>query len=133
MRDTQVKPALPERPFALFSGGNQQKLVLAKWLRLAPRVLLLQEPTQGVDVGAKAGIYALIAGAAEAGASVLVASSDTKELAEICDRVVVLRGGLVADELTQPDLSESRLVHAVLSATTPATPTAPVLVLGASS
>lgn len=115
MQQVQVRPPSPERKFALFSGGNQQKIVLAKWFRLAPRVLLLQEPTQGVDVGAKAGIYELLRGAADDGAAILVASSDTKELAELCDRVIVLRNGRVAAELRRPHLSEAALVRASLS------------------
>ncbi len=115
MRSTGVRPHTPERGFALFSGGNQQKIVLAKWLRMEPTVMLLEEPTQGVDVGAKAGIYELLARAAASGAGVLVASSDAKELAAICDRVVVLDHGVVTAVLTGDALDEQRLVHAVLS------------------
>lgn len=109
-----VRPAEPERPLELFSGGNQQKIVLAKWLRNDPKVLLLDEPTQGVDVGAKAGIYQLILRAAAAGAGVLVCSSDTKELAQLCDRVLVMRDGTLVAELTRPQLSEAVLVRAGL-------------------
>ncbi|HEX6025603.1 MAG TPA: sugar ABC transporter ATP-binding protein [Solirubrobacter sp.] len=109
-----VQPPDAERMLALFSGGNQQKVVLAKWLRNEPRVLLMDEPTQGVDVGAKAGIFELIAGAAGAGAGVLISSSDAKELALICDRVLVLRDGALAAEVNKPDLSEARLVSAAL-------------------
>jgi len=109
-----VRPPDPERMLSLFSGGNQQKIVLAKWLRNEPRVLLMDEPTQGVDVGAKAGIFELIAGAAAAGAGVLISSSDTKELALICDRVLVMRDGELAVEVNKPDLSEARLVSAAL-------------------
>ena len=75
-----MRPPDPDRTLTLFSGGNQQKVVLAKWLRNEPRVLLMDEPTQGVDVGAKAGIFGLIAGAAAAGAGVLISSADAKEL-----------------------------------------------------
>jgi ribose transport system ATP-binding protein len=99
---------------SLFSGGNQQKIVLAKWLRNEPKVLLMDEPTQGVDVGAKAGIFELIAAAAGAGAGILVSSSDAKELALICDRVLVMRDGELAAEVNKPDLSEARLVSAAL-------------------
>jgi ribose transport system ATP-binding protein len=106
-----LHPALPDRPLDLFSGGNQQKVVLAKWLRLAPQVLLLDEPTQGVDVGAKAAIYELLASAAAAGTAVLVSSSDTKELTLLCDRVLVLRHGRVCAELGADTLSEARLIH----------------------
>jgi ribose transport system ATP-binding protein len=109
-----VRPPDPERTLSLFSGGNQQKIVLAKWLRNEPKVLLMDEPTQGVDVGAKAGIFELIAAAAGAGAGVLVSSSDAKELALICDRVLVMRDGELAAEVNKPDLSEARLVSAAL-------------------
>ncbi len=94
-----LRPAEPERPLSQFSGGNQQKVVLAKWLRTEPNVLVLDEPTAGVDVGAKAAIYELVRDAARRGTAVLVNSSDTKELAEICDRVLVLDRGHLVGEL----------------------------------
>jgi ribose transport system ATP-binding protein len=110
-----VRPADPERALELFSGGNQQKVVLAKWLRNEPKALLMDEPTQGVDVGAKAGIFELIANAAAAGAGVLVCSSDAKELALICDRVLVMRDGRLVAEVTRgTQLSEAGLVRASL-------------------
>jgi ribose transport system ATP-binding protein len=109
-----VRPADPERPLSLFSGGNQQKVVLAKWLRNEPKVLLLDEPTQGVDVGAKAGIFELIAAAAAGGTGVLVCSSDAKELALICDRVLVMRDGEMVIEVTRSQLTEAALVGAGL-------------------
>ena len=112
-----VRPPEPERPLRLFSGGNQQKVVLAKWLRNNPRVLLLDEPTQGVDVGAKAAIFELIAAAAARGAGVLVCSSDDRELALICDRVLVMRNGKVVAEATGEALSEGSLVAAGLGST----------------
>jgi ABC-type sugar transport system ATPase subunit len=105
-----LRPAEPERPLELFSGGNQQKVVLAKWLRNDPRVLLLDEPTQGVDVGAKAAIYELIHAAAARGAAVLIASSDTAELALACDRVIVMRDGRASAEIRGGELTEERLV-----------------------
>lgn len=105
-----VRPPRPEQTFALFSGGNQQKIVMARWLRNEPAVLLLEEPTQGVDVGAKASIYEAIDRAAAAGAAVLVCSSDAKELLRLCDRVLVLRDGRVAAELKGETLTEHRLV-----------------------
>jgi ABC-type sugar transport system ATPase subunit len=111
MGEVGLRPAEPERPLDLFSGGNQQKVVLAKWLRNEPRVLLLDEPTQGVDVGAKAAIYELVVRAADEGAGVVISSSDTKELALLCDRVLVMRDGRVVAELPREHLTEARLVR----------------------
>jgi ribose transport system ATP-binding protein len=116
MRSVDLRPADPERPLAQFSGGNQQKVVLAKWLRTEPRVLLLDEPTAGVDVGAKVAIYDLVRAAADAGTSVVVCSSDTKELAELCDRVLVLDRGRCVGELTGVDLTEEAVLHCSLDA-----------------
>ena len=112
MRAVSLQPPNPGQAVKLFSGGNQQKVVLAKWLRLRPRVLLLDEPTQGVDVGAKAAIYELIVGARNNGAGVLLCSSDTEELVRLCDRVLVLRDGRVVSEVPRESLSEVRLVQA---------------------
>lgn len=111
MRTVGLRPPDPEQPLKQFSGGNQQKVVLAKWLRMRPRVLLLDEPTQGVDVGAKSAIYELILGACRDGAGVLLCSSDTKELVELCDRVLVLRDGRVVSEVSREHLSEARLIR----------------------
>jgi ABC-type sugar transport system ATPase subunit len=115
MQRVDVRPAAStERGFALFSGGNQQKIVIAKWVRNEPRVLLLEEPTQGVDVAAQAGIHQLIARVASRGTAVLVASTDAKELAALCHRVLVLHRGRVAAVLEGDRLSESALVRATL-------------------
>jgi ABC-type sugar transport system ATPase subunit len=109
-----LRPLEPERPLNLFSGGNQQKVVLARWMRTEPIVLLLDEPTHGVDVGAKEAIHALVSDAAAGGAAVLVTSSDVKELARLCDRVLVMREGRIADDLHGTSLSESRLTAEAL-------------------
>jgi ABC-type sugar transport system ATPase subunit len=114
IKTTAVRPPEPERPLHLFSGGNQQKIVLAKWLRTEPKVLLMDEPTQGVDVGARAAIFALIQNVAANGAGVLICSSDTKELSLICDRVIVMRDGRAAAEVAGSQLSEEALVLASL-------------------
>ncbi|OJX67977.1 MAG: hypothetical protein BGO95_06395 [Micrococcales bacterium 73-13] len=105
-----VKPPRTEQTFSQFSGGNQQKIVFAKWLRNRPKVLLLEEPTQGVDIGAKQALYGAIDAAAEAGSGVIVCSSEAKELVRLCDRVLVLRNGRVAAELSGEDLTETRVV-----------------------
>ncbi len=111
MNEVGLRPPNPEQPLKLFSGGNQQKIVIAKWLRIRPRVLLLDEPTQGVDVGAKAAIYELILAAKRDGAGVLLCSSDTKELVQLCDRVLVLKDGRVVSEVPRESLTEARLVR----------------------
>ncbi|MFZ9398032.1 MAG: sugar ABC transporter ATP-binding protein [Ilumatobacteraceae bacterium] len=113
----EVQPPLLGRRMEKFSGGNQQKAVLARWLRTDPEVLLLNEPTQGVDVGAKASVYRQIVAAAEGGMGVIIASSDAEELVHMCDRVLVMRSGAVAVELAGNDLTEERLVAETLGAT----------------
>lgn len=112
----RVLPRRPDMELSQFSGGNQQKVVIAKWLRTNPGLLLLEEPTQGVDIGAKALIHQLIAGAAEQGTAVLVASSEAKELAELCDRVLVLSDGERAAELVGPSLTEADILRASVPA-----------------
>lgn len=112
-----VQPPFLDRRLGKFSGGNQQKAVLARWLRTEPRVLVLDEPTQGVDVGAKAAIYQQIAEAAQGGMAVLIASSDAEELVHLCDRVLVLRAGMLSAELTGANLTVEQLVAETLGAT----------------
>jgi ABC-type sugar transport system ATPase subunit len=106
-----VQPPEPERELALFSGGNQQKIVLAKWLRAEPAALILDEPTQGVDVGAKSTIYELVRKAAQSGTAVLLSSSETKDLTALCDRVLVMRDGHVVAELDRDAVTEARLLQ----------------------
>lgn len=106
-----VRPPQTELPLRFFSGGNQQKVCLAKWLRIKPKVLLLDEPTQGVDIGAKSSIYRLIRETAAGGAGVIVCSSEAKELALICDRVLVMRDGVMVADIPKASLTEARLVR----------------------
>jgi ribose transport system ATP-binding protein len=87
------------------SGGNQQKVVLGKWLATAPSILLLDEPTRGIDIGAKDEIYDLIGALADQGISVLLASSEIPEFMAVCDRMIVLCDGHVAGELTRAQMS----------------------------
>jgi ABC-type sugar transport system ATPase subunit len=106
-----LRPVMPDRRLDLFSGGNQQKVVIAKWLRMEPRAILLEEPTQGVDVGAKVSIYELLQQAAAGGAGVLLSSSDAKELTAVCDRVLVMRDGRIVAEIAADGLSEAHLLR----------------------
>jgi ribose transport system ATP-binding protein len=109
-----VRPARTEIAAGALSGGNQQKVVLAKEVMTEPRLLLLDEPTRGVDVGAKGEIYARIRGFADQGLGVLIASSEMPELLGLCDRVVVLRGGRTVAEF--PAGADERDVLAVAEA-----------------
>ncbi|MGY1812599.1 sugar ABC transporter ATP-binding protein [Blastococcus sp. SYSU D00820] len=104
-----VRTASPEAPFTSLSGGNQQKAILARWLQRDPTLLLLDEPTQGVDVMSRAEIYATVREAAAGGTAVLVASSDLLELCSLCDRVVVLQDGRVAAHASGAQLTPDHL------------------------
>ena len=109
MKTLDVRPPMSERVIDQFSGGNQQKVVLGRLLRTDPKVLVLDEPTQGVDVGAKATIHDLVVGAASTGAAVIVCSSDVEELVQVSTRVLVFRRGRRGAELTGPDLTVERI------------------------
>jgi ribose transport system ATP-binding protein len=104
-----VSPAETEINYGRLSGGNQQKVLMARWLETAPTVLLLDEPTQGVDVGARRDIFQRIVAAAQAGTTVLYTTSETQDLAELCHRVLVFRDGLVAGELAGADVTEDAI------------------------
>jgi ribose transport system ATP-binding protein len=107
----QVSPPEPDRVFAELSGGNQQKALVAKWFQVDPRVLLLHEPTQGVDVGARKQIFERIRDFAQAGGAILIASVEYEDLAHLCDRVIVFRDGRPVSELRKPHLSEEIIVE----------------------
>jgi ribose transport system ATP-binding protein len=104
-----IKAEAVDDPLDALSGGNQQKTIVARWLRREPRVVLLDEPTQGVDVGARAEIYGLIKRAVDDGSVAVVASSDSEELAAICDRVLVLRRGQIVGEVRRDQLTSNRI------------------------
>jgi ribose transport system ATP-binding protein len=105
----RIRAESVEAPLSSLSGGNQQKAILARCLRRDPRVLLLDEPTQGVDVGAREEIYELVRDAVANGAAALLASSDSEELATVCDRVVVLCKGRLVGELAGDELASEEL------------------------
>jgi ribose transport system ATP-binding protein len=106
-----VKTAAPDVAIATLSGGNQQKVILARWLARKPALLLLDEPTQGVDIGARQEIYTLIRTATAVGTAVIVVSSDYEELSAVCDRVIVIRDGRISQEVPRAQLSASHLTH----------------------
>ncbi|HEX5191953.1 MAG TPA: sugar ABC transporter ATP-binding protein [Solirubrobacteraceae bacterium] len=106
-----IKVSDPESPVRHLSGGNQQKVVLAKWLETGADVFLFDEPTHGIDVGAKQEVYRLMTGLAEAGKGVVFVSSEFPELIAICSRVVVMREGRLVAELDGDGLSEPALIR----------------------
>jgi len=109
-----VKVANPGRPVRLLSGGNQQKVVIAKWLGTDPDVLIMDEPTAGVDIGTKTEILTMIRNLAEEGKAVIVISSEYAEMLAVSDRVLILRDGTVQQELDRKDIAdEESLQHAV--------------------
>lgn len=116
MRRYSINPDDPRLPGRALSGGNQQKMLLAKWLRTSPVLILLNEPTQGVDVGARAHIFRLLRQAASDGAAVVCASGDQAEVAGLCDRALVFGGGAVRYEVRSPDLTKDNLVERSYSA-----------------
>ncbi|HXN60351.1 MAG TPA: sugar ABC transporter ATP-binding protein [Acidimicrobiales bacterium] len=110
IRDLDIRPPDPNRRFSLLSGGNQQKTVLAKWFNIAPRLMLVDDPTAGVDVGARHAIYDLIRAKAGEGVSFLVCSTDNEDLVELCPRVLVMRDGLIAAELRDTAITYEKLL-----------------------
>jgi ribose transport system ATP-binding protein len=110
-----VRPPETERPIETLSGGNQQKVILARWLDLHGPVLVLEEPTMGVDVGAKADIYALIAEAAATGTAVVVVSTDFEETARICGRSYVFNRGQIVASFDHADQSAAAITNAASS------------------
>jgi ABC-type sugar transport system ATPase subunit len=109
----QVRPPSVESPTASLSGGNQQKIALAKWLARECDVLMVDEPTRGIDVGAKAEIYALLDALACEGKALLVISSELPELIGLCRRILVMRQGRLVADLPRSEFSESRLMEAM--------------------
>jgi rhamnose transport system ATP-binding protein len=97
------------------SGGNQQKVLFAKWLFRSPRVLILDEPTRGVDVGAKLGIHELIVSLASTGMAVLLISSEIEEVLALAHRVLVMRGGRVVGEFAGDAIAEDAILHAAFA------------------
>jgi ribose transport system ATP-binding protein len=106
-----ILPRSPERMLEQLSGGNQQKVSVARWLRIEPLVMVLDEPTQGVDVGGKQEILDLLRQAAQGGVAILICSSDLEELEAVCDRVLIVRAGAIAGELSGADLTREAIAE----------------------
>jgi ribose transport system ATP-binding protein len=114
VRDLKIKLGSVRDAVGTLSGGNQQKVVFGRALLTEPQLLLLDEPTRGVDIGAKAEIYQLLGQAAGEGIGVLLASSELAELVGVCDRVIVLRAGRSVRELDTSDMTEAELLAAAM-------------------
>ena len=110
-KELRVKCSSVDQRVATLSGGNQQKVVLAKWLALKPKLLIFDEPTRGIDVGAKAEIYELMRALAEKGVAVMMISSDMEEVLGESQRVIVMHEGAIAGCLDREDCSEEAIMN----------------------
>ena len=117
MESLDIRPHDPDKLYSYLSGGNKQKVILAKWLNTSPTVFVMDDPTSGVDIGARHGIYGLVREQAATGAAFVVCSSDLEDFVGVCDRVLALVGGRVASELSGAEISESRLLQAIVTQT----------------
>ena len=105
-----IRCARPDLPISSLSGGNQQKFALARWLETKPKVLVIDEPTRGVDVGSKAEIYEIMRRLASEGVAILMISSDMEEILRLSDRVLVLHEGSLSGELSGSDINEEAIM-----------------------
>jgi rhamnose transport system ATP-binding protein len=116
MRDMTIKAATPRIAARTLSGGNQQKIVLGKWLVSKPKILILDEPTRGIDVGAKAEIYRFIRQLAREGMAVLLVSSDMPEVMLLSDRILVMRNGRISGELSRAEATQEKVLSLAIPA-----------------
>ena len=107
----KIKTPSIEQKAGNLSGGNQQKVVLGKWLMTMPKVLILDEPTRGIDVGAKVEIYNIINELVDQGVAVIVISSDLLEILGVCDRILVMHEGRFTGELAVKDATQEKIMH----------------------
>ena len=115
IRELRIRVADPGRQAAnSLSGGNQQKVVFGKWVMNAPKIFILDEPTRGVDVGAKFEIYSIIVDLAKAGSAVLMISSEIEELIGTCDRILVMSGGRITGEVPRAEFDQERILELAL-------------------
>ncbi|MGF6989469.1 ABC-type sugar transport system ATPase subunit [Lachnospiraceae bacterium PM6-15] len=111
VKDLNIKTASVESPVSSLSGGNQQKIVLGRWLATNPQVLILDEPTRGVDVGAKAEIYSIINDLAKEGMAIIMVSSELPEIINMCDNVCVVKDGRITGRLTKEEMNQEKIMH----------------------
>jgi ribose transport system ATP-binding protein len=109
-RSLAIKAPSIEADVVTLSGGNQQKVVLAKWLSMRPKFIIFDEPTRGIDVGAKSEIYALMRDLADAGVAILMISSDMEEVVGVSDRIAVMHEGQISGFLERPQFSEHNVL-----------------------
>ncbi len=109
-----IRPPYPRMLVDQFSGGNQQKAVLAKWLAYEPKVLIVDEPTNGIDVGAKSEIHQLLRDLAASGIGIIMISSELPEVLAVCDRILVMRRGRIAAEFAREDATQERIMNAAI-------------------
>ena len=114
-RSVNLRPHDVERPIRLFSGGNQQKAILCRWLMAGSEILVFDEPTRGIDVGAKGEIYRLIEALAEEGRSIIVISSELPEILRLCDNTIVMRAGQMVGRLTRHEFSEEAVMSLAIT------------------
>ena len=110
IQSMRIKTPTQETKISTLSGGNQQKVILGRWLLTEPEVLMLDEPTRGIDVGAKYEIYQLIIDLAKKGKVVLMVSSEMPELLGVCDRILVMSGGKLAGEVDAKDTTQEEIL-----------------------
>ena len=115
MRDLNIRAASPKTPVSALSGGNQQKVVLGKWLNTEPSLLILDEPTRGIDVGAKAEVRQKIDALAANGMAVLLISSELPEIMGMSDRILVMRSGRIVTEFSRAEFTEETIGAAAIA------------------
>jgi ribose transport system ATP-binding protein len=112
VKTLQIRPPLVDRPLGTLSGGNQQKVALAKWLTYLPKVLLLSEPTRGMDVGAKDDVLKIVRALREQGIGVVVVSTEPETVLSLADRILVMKRGTITKEFAREVVSKDRLLAA---------------------
>lgn len=107
-----LRAASLDQDIGNLSGGNQQKVVIAKWLATQPKVIILDEPTKGIDIGSKAAVHEFMSELASKGLAIIMVSSELPEILGMADRVIVMRDGIIADEFDRGNMSAEQLVRA---------------------